>query len=147
MNNYLNFPGNNDYLANILPNNISQKANNNYQQGNVYDPYQGFIRGTMFPELYDPYKMNKPFEIQPMNEQAQMLTNIDALTFATIDLNLYLDVNPNDKNAIELFNQYRTQKNELVKAYENQFGPLTLGSNALTTFPWVWDNRPWPWEN
>lgn len=147
MNNYANFPNNNDYLANILPNNPAPQVNNNYQQGNIYDPYQGFIRGTMFPSLYDPYKMDRPFEIQPMNEQAQMLTNIDALTFATIDLDLYLDVNPNDQRAIELFNQYRLQNEELIKAYENKFGPLTLSSDALATYPWVWDDRPWPWEN
>ena len=147
MNNYVNFPNNNDYLANILPNNPTPQVNNNYQQGNIYDPYQGFIRGTMFPSLYDSYKMDRPFEIQPMNEQAQMLTNIDALTFATIDLDLYLDVNPNDQRAIELFNQYRSQKQEIMKAYENKFGPLTLSSDALATYPWVWNDRPWPWEN
>lgn len=147
MNNYTNFSNNNNYLANILPSGNMLQQNNNYQKENVYDPYQGFIRGTMFPILYDPYKMDRPFEIQPMNEQADMLTNIDALTFATIDLNLYLDVNPNDQRAIDLFNQYRSQKKELVKAYENKFGPLTLNSNALATYPWVWDDRPWPWEN
>lgn len=147
MNNYVNFPNNNDYLANILPNTPISQVNNNYQQGNIYDPYQGFIRGTMFPSLYDPYKMDRPFEIQPMNEQAEMLTNIDALTFATIDLDLYLDVNPNDQRAIELFNQYRSQNQNLIKAYENKFGPLTLSSDALATCPWVWDDRPWPWEN
>lgn len=147
MNNFTNFPNENNYLANMLPNNIISKANNNYPQEKTYDPYQGFIRGTMFPSLYDPYKIERPFEIQPMNEQAKILTNIDALTFATIDLDLYLDVNPNDQRAIDLFNQYRAQKQDLMKVYENQFGPLTLGSDTLATYPWIWDERPWPWEN
>ena len=82
-----------------------------------------------------------------MNEQAELLTYIDSLGFAMIDLNLYLDVNPNDRDALELFNQYRTQNNEYVRQYESKYGTLLLSSNALTTYPWAWNNSPWPWEN
>lgn len=130
-------------------------ANNNYNQPlydqniqdkQIYDPYNGFIRGNMFPELYNSYKLNKPLEITPMNEQAELLTYVDALTFAMIDLNLYLDVYPNDRRALELFNQYRMQADEYTKKYESKYGPLELTSNSLNTFPWAWDNAPWPWE-
>lgn len=130
-------------------------ANNNYNQPlydqniqdkQIYDPYNGFIRGNMFPELYNSYKLNKPLEITPMNEQAELLTYVDALTFAMIDLNLYLDVYPNDREALELFNQYRMQADEYTKKYESKYGPLELTSNSLNTFPWAWDNAPWPWE-
>ena len=74
-------------------------ANNNYNQPlydqniqdkQIYDPYNGFIRGNMFPELYNSYKLNKPLEITPMNEQAELLTYVDALTFAMIDLNIVM---------------------------------------------------------
>ena len=145
MNNYYMPQGNNNYQANMLPNNNMNQQYN--PMNNFYDPYQGFIRGDMCTALYQPYKTQQPFEVEPMNDQAKLLTDIDALTFATIDLNLYLDVNPNDKQAIDLFNQYRVQKEQLVNSYENQYGPLTLDSNALNTYPWAWDNRPWPWEN
>lgn len=148
MNNYSNFPKNYNYSTNMVPNTtISQPKMNTYNQENLYEPYEGFIRGTMFPSLDDPYKSERPFEIQPLNEQAQMLTTIDALTFATVDLNLYLDINPNDQKAIDLFNQYRVQQEQVLKSYESKFGPLTLGSDSLATYPWVWDDRPWPWEN
>ena len=106
MNNYINYPNNYSYNKN----NMQQM--NNYNQQNFYTPYEGFIRGNMFPSLYDPYRNQKPFQIQPMNEQAEMLTTIDSLGFATIDLNLYLDTNPDDQNAINLFNQYRKQREE-----------------------------------
>ena len=43
----------------------------------LYEPYQGFIRGNLFENLYDPYKVNGPYEIKPMNEQAELLTYID----------------------------------------------------------------------
>ncbi len=135
-----------DYY-NYANNNYNQPLyNQNIQNKQIYDPYNGFIRGNMFPELYNSYKLNKPLEITPMNEQAELLTYVDALTFAMIDLNLYLDVYPNDREALELFNQYRMQTDEYTKKYENKYGPLELTSNSLNTFPWAWDNAPWPWE-
>ena len=145
MNNYPNLK-NFDY-KNFLNQIKNINTTNNYQSNNLYDPYNGFIRGNMFETLYDPYKIKEPYEIRPMNEQAELLTYIDALCFATIDLSLYLDVYPDDKKAIDLFNQYRTQKNELTEQYESKFGPLLLSSNSLNSYPWAWDDRPWPWEN
>lgn len=135
-----------DYY-NYANNNYNQPLyNQNIQDKQIYDPYNGFIRGNMFPELYNSYKLNKPLEITPMNEQAELLTYVDVLTFAMIDLNLYLDVYPNDREALELFNQYRMQADEYTKKYESKYGPLELTSNSLNTFPWAWDNAPWPWE-
>ncbi len=135
-----------DYY-NYANNNYNQPLyNQNIQDKQIYDPYNGFIRGNMFPELYNSYKLNKPLEITPMNEQAELLTYVDALTFAMIDLNLYLDIYPNDREALELFNQYRMQADEYTKKYESKYGPLELTSNSLNTFPWAWDNAPWPWE-
>ena len=139
MNNYYNYPNYNH--QNKVQNQM------NYNNPKLYNPYEGFIRGNLFPNLYDGYKDYKPFQINPMNEQAEMLTNIDSLGFATIDLDLYLDINPNDQNAIGLFNQYRKEKEELIKNYELKYGPLLLNSEALNSVPWMWNDRPWPWEN
>ena len=63
------------------------------------------------------------------------------------DLNLYLDIYPDNKNAINLFNQYRMQKENLTNEYESTYGPITLSRNSLNTYPWAWDNMPWPWDN
>ena len=131
-------------------------VNNNYNQPvykqdvtkrNTFDSYNGFIRGNMFPELYNTYKLSNPYEITPMNELAELLTYIDALSFAMIDLNLYLDVNPNDREALELFNKYRIQNQEYKKQYESKYGPFLLSSDALNSYPWAWNNSPWPWES
>ncbi len=129
--------------------------NNNYniptyeqdvKKNNVFDPYNGLIHGNMFPNLYNPYKMNNPYEIRPMNKQAEMLTYIDSLTFACIDLGLYLDVNPDDKEALELYNKYRIMLGEYMVPYQNEFGPITMTSDALNSYPWMWNKMPWPWE-
>lgn len=130
--------------------------NNNYNKplyiedanpNSVYDPYAGFLKGNMFPNLYNSYKISKPIEIRPTSEREQMLAVLDSLDFATIDINLYLDIYPNDKDMIELFNQYRMEANKLREEFESSFGPLLTSSNASMAYPWAWDNKPWPWEN
>jgi len=126
--NYMNGMANMGYMENMNTiDNMKQNENNK--------------------NLYDPYKLNKPYDIEPANEQAKMLTSIDALSFAMRDLNLYLDINPNSREYIDLFNKYRVQKNELVKEYESRYGPLTLDSDAMFSYPWAWDKSPFPWEN
>lgn len=125
----------------------NMNPNINDKKEGLYTPYEGFIRGNMFKTLYDPYKTNIPYEIRPMNEQAEMLTTIDALCFALIDLNLYLDTHPEDKNIIRLYNEYNQKNNEIKAQYENKFGPLVTSSEALNTYPWAWNSKPWPWEN
>lgn len=128
--------------------------NNNYNQPmysedanakKLYDPLQGLYRGNMYPNLYNGYKIN-PVEIKPLNEQARMLTYLDALCFATIDLNLYLDLFPNDKDILNLFNQYRMEENKIKAEYESKYGPILISSDANNAYPFSWINSPWPWE-
>ena len=148
--NRLNMPNefkNSNKITNNMNYNKCTYDQKNININDIFDPYTGFIRGNMFPDLYNQYKINKPYEIEPMNEQAQMLTTIDALCFSAHDLNLYLDTHPNDRDMIQLFNQYRMQSEQIINEYENRFGPLTISSNALNRYPWTWDNMPWPWEN
>lgn len=129
--------------------------NNNYNQplytedanpASVYDPYQGFIRGNMFPNLYNGYKLNAPIDLKPATEQQQMLMALDAISFATVDLNLYLDNFPEDRDMIALFNQYRVEADKLRSEYERRFGPILVDSEASNAYPWAWDKNPWPWE-
>lgn len=138
--------------------NINKLSNNmNYNQctydqkninpSEIFDPYAGFIRGNMFPDLYSQYKISRPYEVEPINEQAQLLTTVDALSFAAHDLNLYLDTHPDDKDMIQLFNQYRIQSEQATNEYENRFGPLSIDSNSLNVYPWAWSKMPWPWDH
>lgn len=139
-----------------LANKLSKQAGDNmnfnianYKQeinpNAMYDPYNGFIRGNMFPDLYNTYKISRPYDIKPMNDQAELLTYIDAYCFAAHDLNLYLDTNPDDREAIELFKQYTNESKAAIKEYEQKYGPLFV--DGSTTYPWAWNESPWPWEN
>lgn len=102
-------------------------------------------KGTIFRELYEPYKIIPRGPVAE-NEQEQLLHEIQTYGVAQIDLNLYLDVNPQDSDAITLFNMIRERRNEAIRNYEQKYGPLNIKSDALKGFPWTWILSAWPWE-
>ena len=75
------------------------------------------------------------------------LKRIQQLSFALVELNLYLDTHPDCKNALDLYNKYSAELKTLREEYTRKHGPLmNFGTcPAETGFSWV--NSPWPWEN
>ena len=69
--------------------------------------YEGYIKGNLFPDLYDQYLNYQPAKLIPNNEQAELLLNVNQTTFAAHELKLYLDIYPNDTNMIQLYNEYQ----------------------------------------
>lgn len=143
MNNYNYFDPFNNYL-------MSQESmNNNFNfnskdNNNLFGPYEGYLKGNMFRNLYDPYKNYKPASINITNSQEEALFNLNQIQFAMHDLNLYLDIFPNDRDMINRFSYYKNTYNTLLKQYEDQYGPLIINSVKDTTpFEWVKDNFPW----
>jgi len=138
---------NNIFLSNNKMNMNNQMNSNNHmnQNNNLAEPYEGFIRGNLFNNLYQQYKNYKPARLVPNNEQAELLLNVNQLSFAAHELNLYLDVFPNDTNMIRLFNQYQAMANEAVKQYESKYGPLTVSAQSNSD-RFSWEAYSWPWE-
>ena len=112
----------------------------------IIEPYEGLIRGNIFGNLYEPYKNYKPSELEPNNEREALLYQIMQYKFALVELNLYLDTHPSDRNAIELYNKYLKIEKEMCNKYESMYGPISLDSNYLGDNNWNWKNSPWPWE-
>ena len=121
--------------------------NRQYQPNNLnlYNPEEAIIRGNLFKDLYREYKNYKPRKPQLRTDQERKLFEIQSLCFASHELNLYLDLHPEDQSMLRLMNDYIIKKDQLVKEYENKYGPLTLNNTSnKTTFNWV--NNTWPWE-
>ncbi len=133
-------------MNNYLYNYMNQTNYWNKNDSDLFDPYNAFIRGNLFKNLYDPYKNNEPYEIRPNNEQARLLTKINSLCFTLKDINLYLDIYPDNSNMINLYNKFLKEKEKIMKEYENMYGPICLNSESLNTYPWSWNDTPWPWE-
>ena len=151
--NYLNGFTDMNYMTN--PNNMigdlnyqslmPNIQNKNSEIGSILDSYEGFKRGNMFGNLYDPYRNYKPEDLKASSEREDMLMQLQELKFAMIELGLYLDLNDNDRNALNLFNEYQRKEKELCKMFEKKYGPLTFDSMEYKN-SWTWDNGPWPWE-
>lgn len=143
--NYLtNIPNNMNYNPNqpINPTHLAKQKTNNQ----LLSPTEGWLKGNLFKNLYEPYKNYKPANIEARNEKEALLYQVMQYKFALIELNLYLDNYPNDQELINLYNKYLNIEKQMCDKYESLYGPLTLDSNYLNKNTWVWKNSPWPWE-
>lgn len=146
MNYITNIPSNINYNQQQTNFSQNQKKYNTIPNPKTLDPNQGWLKGNLFANLYEPYKNYKPMPIEPKNEQEALLFQIMQYKFALIELNLYLDNHPNDIEMINLFNQYQNIEKQICDKYESMYEPLTLNSNYLNKNTWTWNNSPWPWE-
>lgn len=89
------------------------------------------------------------FDLKEMKETGNEATmeelreQLKCYRFAIIELGLYLDTHPDDKQAICLHNEYARRFKRLSEQYEKVYGPLSI------MFPcnkWRWLEEPWPWE-
>ena len=146
--NFMTDPNNMIYDMNtmtVFPNTFMMPNNNISDNSNITDSQTGFKRGNLFNNLYSEYKNYKPNDLKANSEREDLITQIDEQRFAIIEMNLYLDIYPNDKNALNKFNSYLRKEKELINLYESKYGPMTI-SSPVQTDNWLWNNSPWPWE-
>ena len=112
---------------------------------NLYSPQEGFDKGNMFSNLYSQYKNFRPMNINPRNEQERLMYEIQTICFAAHELNLYLDLHPEDSSMIMLFKDYSENARKLKNEYESKYGPITV-SNINNENLFTWQTDKWPWE-
>jgi len=78
-------------------------------------------------------------------ERDALLREITILDFMALDLHLFLNTNPDDQEALEMYNDCVTRSKELHEEYEVAFGPLSA-YRSLGQPGWKWNQEPWPWE-
>lgn len=108
----------------------------------IVSPSEGFNRGNLFDNYFWPYKYQA--DVTPLNEKEKLMLKLQIYCFAAHELNLYLDLYPNDIEMIGLYNQYMEEVDEYKNEFESKYGPITLGINE--EYNWKWINSPWPWE-
>lgn len=72
----------------------------------------------------------------------KMMLRLSAVQFSMIEMREFLDTHPDDKDALELYKQYKDKYNLVKKEYEKEYGALTL--NGKNSDEWLKD--PWPWD-
>ena len=68
-----------------------------------------------------------------MPSREKLLAWIDQVSFAVVEMNLYIDTHPEDEEAL--------------KQYAEQYDPLTIDTaNDRMSRSFEWVMQPWPWE-
>lgn len=135
------FDDNLGFFGFTIPSNMKLETNSNL--ASIKD---GFAKGNMFNDLYDPYKNYRYQELTVNNKQEELLLEIMALSFAINDLNLYLDLHPTDESVLRKFKDLTEKAYSKEMEYVKCYGPLeVMDSESLSKFEWI--NNPWPWEN
>ena len=111
---------------------------------NVVDPTTGLSLGNMYKNEYDQYKNYVQKRITPANEREKMLLKIQELDFALNDLNLKLDVEPNNMELYNLFRNYALELKTLCEKYSKEVEVLELIKDVNGKYTWI--NNPWPWD-
>ena len=131
-------------LNNGLYHNSFRNMNSNMPK--LFTPNEGYDAGNMFSDLYDQYKNYKSTKLSANNERERLLLELSRLSFAAHELNLYLDVYPNDNTMLTLFNDYLDRVRKLEEEYNNKFGQLDVIDNMNGQSPFKWVENMWPWE-
>lgn len=126
--------------------NISNPTFNtvSYRNNNLFTPAEGLNKGNMFRNLYNPYK-NYVYKVVVRGKREELLLSIQELTFALKDLNLYLDLHPDDRNALETFKNYSEELKRHKDMYNKEYSSLCAVDTNKNYFDWV--TSPWPWDN
>lgn len=80
-----------------------------------------------------------------MNNRNSVINQLFEASFAVDDVILYLDTHPNDKNALQYYQNAAACRMAAKREYEAQCGPLTVDQVDVSQ-GWKWEQGPWPWE-
>ena len=104
----------------------------------------GLQRGNMFNNEYKPYKNLNPKSIIASTEKDELCLKLFECNFAIIDLNLYLDLHPENKDLYELYKDYVKKYEEYKNNYEQKYGSLDITDIKTNYYNWI--KNPWPWD-
>jgi spore coat protein JB len=78
-------------------------------------------------------------------DQKELLSQVQALDFVALELNLYLDTHPDDQRALVDYQNTVGELQKLRQIYTQSYGPLTPVDQSKQSC-WHWSEEPWPWE-
>ena len=134
------------YSYNYYDRNIINNINGNMNKLNVYSPYEGFINGTLFKTLYKPYKNYKPSLENINGDKEKAMLSVQMYFAGLHDLNLYLELYPNDSEALKLREEYYDKYHQAKKEYDSRFSPFSLDSSFNLQKGFTYSKTPFQWE-
>ena len=77
-------------------------------------------------------------------ERENLLRKIQALSFAKVETELYLDTHPDSRQALEYYRNTLSELDEAMTEYQNKYGPLF--AEGVVGDRWTWVEGKWPWQ-
>ena len=124
-----------------------------------YDLCTALTEGTIFPCLNLTFykapmgkcecKTNSNTPDLSQKNREELMSSLNAVSFALNDLTLYLDTHPECPKGTALFYQLLEQRLNLLSEFANKFYPLTQTSmitGNYDTNQYGWSEGPMPWE-
>lgn len=121
------------------------KMNTNINNSKFLTAKEGFLKGNMFRDEYLPYKNLTYINIVPKNDREAKLFNVMQYSFAINDMNLYLDLHPEDRVALRYFEELVKEEKKAKKEYIESYGPITVTEVKGDKFDWI--DSPWSWDS
>lgn len=113
---------------------------------NLNSPFQTLKQGTFLPIFMIHINHEKYLKEGVTMNKEGLLRKLQALNLIAVDLQLFLDTHPGNKEALEDYRQVTKQYQKLREDYEYEYGPLTNFGYMTSFDQYSWVNDPWPWE-
>jgi spore coat protein JB len=78
-------------------------------------------------------------------ERDALLKKIQALSFAKVETELYLDVYPDNREALNYYKDTLDALSAAMEEYQNKYAPIV--ASGVTGDTWTWVKGQWPWQN
>ena len=121
-------------------------AINLLNDNDIYNKDEALVKGNLYKNLYVPYKNYKEDKVKVYNEQDKDMLALQELCFVINDLNLYLDLHPEDNNSFKIFKDTVKSYKEKKKEYVKKWGPIDL-LDKMDDYEWTLSLFPWEDNN
>ncbi len=111
----------------------------------LFDPQEAIMLGNLFKNLYMSWNGFSNYCLQPENKRQKLLLEVQMYDFVAHEINLYLDIYPNNQRMLQLYNEYAKKAKQATNEFEKEYGPLTV-QDSSNKIPFEWVQGPWPWE-
>jgi spore coat protein JB len=81
-----------------------------------------------------------------MNNKQALMRKVQEMNFGMIETGLFVDNQPCNQDALEAFEYFRNNYEQVKREYENNYGPLSYSGVKANCGGWSWIDGPWPWE-
>ena len=112
---------------------------------NLFTPDVAFTNGTIFKSLYEPYKNYKPMRPVVNDPKDKALLSVMMYGSCLHDMNLYLEVYPDDKEALKIRKEYYEKYKMAKDEYETKYSSYSLLSDFSDTKPFGFSTEAFPW--